>query len=46
MIKHGADKCIYFGGLALDAAVEQEILRVIEPAAVEAALGALSALEG
>jgi hypothetical protein len=46
MINHGTDKCISFGGLALDVAVEQEILRVIEPAAVEAALGALSALEG
>jgi hypothetical protein len=35
-----------FGGLAVDAAVERELLRVVAPAAVEASLAALSELEG
>jgi DNA invertase Pin-like site-specific DNA recombinase len=45
-VNHGTGKCISFGGLAVDAAVERELLRVVAPAAVEASLAALSELEG
>jgi DNA invertase Pin-like site-specific DNA recombinase len=34
-INHRADRCISFGGLRVDAAVEGEVLRVFTPAAVE-----------
>ena len=37
-INHGADRCISFGGLRVDAAVESEVLRVLTPGAIEAAL--------
>jgi DNA invertase Pin-like site-specific DNA recombinase len=37
-INHGADRCISFGGLRIDAAVESEVLRVLTPGAIEAAL--------
>ena len=40
-INHGAGKCISFGGLKVDRQVEREILRVIEPASIEAALAAV-----
>jgi hypothetical protein len=43
---HKADRCITFGGMAVDRAVEREVLRVVEPAATEAALAALAAVEG
>lgn len=36
-INHGTDWCISFGGLAVDRCMEQEILRVLEPTALEAA---------
>jgi hypothetical protein len=35
-------KCISFGGLAVDAAVSNEILRVVQPGAVEAAILAVT----
>lgn len=38
MVNHGTGSCISFGGLRVDAAIEREVLRVLEPAAVEAAL--------
>jgi DNA invertase Pin-like site-specific DNA recombinase len=38
-INHGTDKCISFGGFRVDAAVESEVLRVLTPGAIEAALG-------
>lgn len=44
-INHGEDRCISFGGLAVDRAIEREILKVVEPAAVEATLTALSELQ-
>lgn len=44
-VTHGAGRCISFGGLTVDRAVEREVLKVVEPAAVEAALGALAELE-
>jgi len=37
-INHGADRCISFGGLRVDGAVESEVLRVLTPGAIEAAL--------
>ena len=39
-INHGADSCISFGGLAADRAVEEAVLAVIRPGAVEAAIRA------
>jgi DNA invertase Pin-like site-specific DNA recombinase len=45
-LHHAADRCITFGGMAVDRAVEREVLRVVEPAATEAALAALAAVEG
>lgn len=45
-VNHGAGRCISFGGLAVDRAVAREVLRVVEPAAVEAALSARAELEG
>ncbi len=36
----GEPKCISFGGTAVDEAIAREVLRVVEPAAVEAALRA------
>ena len=37
-INHGAGKCIGFGGLAVDRAVEAAIFSVIQPGAIDAAL--------
>jgi DNA invertase Pin-like site-specific DNA recombinase len=37
-MKHGISECISFGGLRADEAVGREVLRVLTPAAVEAAL--------
>jgi DNA invertase Pin-like site-specific DNA recombinase len=39
-LMQGAPKCVSFGGLRVDEAVEAEILRVLAPGAVEAALEA------
>ncbi len=39
-LNHGAQKCVSFGGLRVDQAVEREVLRVVAPGAVEAALSA------
>lgn len=39
-VNHGADSCISFGGMATDRAVEEAILAVIQPGAIEAALRA------
>lgn len=39
-VNHGADKCLSFGGLAVDRAVEREIIKVVQPAAIEAAFAA------
>lgn len=37
-INHGTAKCLSFGGLALDKAVEQEVLKTIKPEAIRATL--------
>jgi hypothetical protein len=42
-INHGTDRCIAFGGLRVDEAIEHEILRVLQPAAIEAAITANTA---
>ena len=42
-INHGTARCISFGGLRVDAAVSAELLRVLAPLGIEAALGALDA---
>jgi len=44
-INHGAGRCIAFGGLRIDAAIEREILRVVTPGAIEAALATAAAGE-
>jgi DNA invertase Pin-like site-specific DNA recombinase len=45
-INHGADRCISFGGLRVDAAVEGEVLRVLTPGAIEAALDSAQCAAG
>ena len=37
-LNHGTDACLAFGGLRVDEAIEREILRVLCPGAIEAAL--------
>lgn len=39
LLNHGGQKCISFGGWKVDRAVEAEIVRVVQPASMEAALG-------
>jgi DNA invertase Pin-like site-specific DNA recombinase len=41
---HSASKCLSFGGLVVDRAIEGEILKVVQPAAIEAALSAVEAI--
>ncbi len=43
-ISYGEKHCLSFGGLAVDRAIEFEILKVIQPAAIEAAIGTAQAL--
>jgi DNA invertase Pin-like site-specific DNA recombinase len=40
MVNHGTDKCLSFGGLALEQSVEEAVLAVLAPGAIEAALAA------
>lgn len=42
-VNHGTDRCISFGGLRVDQAIAHEVLRVLQPAAIEAALAASAA---
>ncbi|HEY6340552.1 MAG TPA: serine recombinase, partial [Bryobacteraceae bacterium] len=39
-INQGVPKCISFGGVRVDQAVSEEILKVVQPVAIEAALRA------
>lgn len=39
-INHGVSRCISFGGLLVDAAVEKMLLEVVQPSAIEAAMKA------
>ena len=45
-LNHGTERCIAFGGLRVDAAVSAELLRVLAPLGIEAALHAIDALCG
>ena len=42
-LNHGGDRCISFGSLRVDQAVGAEVLRLLKPLGVEAALKAISA---
>ena len=42
-LNHGADRCISFGSLRIDQAVGAEVLRLLKPLGVEAALNAVAA---
>jgi hypothetical protein len=45
MINHGTDKCLSFGGLAIERAIEEAVLGVMAPGAIEAALAAVTHAE-
>lgn len=45
-VNHGTDRCISFGGLTVDRAVSREVLKAVQPVAVEASLAAVQELEG
>ena len=45
-LDQGEPKCVSFGGLPVDRMVEQEVLRVVRPAAVEAAMQAHQEMVG
>src|SRR5450631_2093056 len=40
---HGAERCISISGLSIDAAISNEVLRVLKPLGIEAALKAIEA---
>jgi excisionase family DNA binding protein len=42
-LNHGTARCLAFGGLRVDEAIEREILRVLRPGAIEAALATSTA---
>ncbi len=42
-LNHGTERCIAFGGLRVDAAVSAELLRVLAPLGIKAALHAIDA---
>jgi hypothetical protein len=44
-VNHGAGRCISFGGLRVDEAVDRELLRVLAPGAIEAALATATAAD-
>lgn len=44
-VNHGVGTCISFGGIAVDRAVEEAVLAVMEPGAVEAAVAAVTEVE-
>ena len=46
LVNHGAQRCISFGGLRADQAVGAQVLRVLTPFGVDAAVRALGALAG
>jgi hypothetical protein len=46
LANHGAERCISFGGLRADQAVGAEVLRVLKPLGVHAAVRALDARAG
>src|SRR6202521_1986773 len=46
LVNHGTERCISFGGLRADHAVGTEVLRVLKPLGVDAAVKALEAQTG
>ncbi len=42
-INHGAERCISVSGLSIDAAIAKEVLRVLKPLGIEAAVKAINA---
>ena len=46
LVNHGTERCISFGGLRADHAVGAEILRVLKPLGIDAAVNALQAQAG
>src|SRR5215470_7841497 len=42
-VNHGTERCISFGGLKADEAVAREVLRVVKPLGIDAAIKALEA---
>ena len=43
IVNHGAERCISFGGLRADQAVSTEVLRVLKPLGIDAAVKAIEA---
>ena len=46
LVNHGTERCISFGGLRADQAVGTEVLRVLKPLGIDAAVKALDAQAG
>ncbi len=46
LVNHGTERCISFGGLRADDAVGAEVLRVLKPLGIDAAVNALQAQTG
>src|SRR5271157_1100355 len=46
LVNHGAERCISFGGLRADHAVGTEVLRVLKPLGIDAAVKAMDAQAG
>ena len=46
LVNHGTERCISFGGLSADHAVGMEVLRILKPLGVEAAIKALDIQAG
>jgi hypothetical protein len=46
LVNHGTERCISFGGMRVDDAVSMEVLRVLKPLGIEAAVKALDAKAG
>ena len=46
LVNHGTERCISFGGLRADDAVGAEVLRVLKPLGIDAAINALQAQTG
>ena len=42
-MNHGAKRCISVSGLSIDAAIAKEVLRVLKPLGLEAAVSAIDA---
>src|SRR5438105_9899844 len=46
LVNHGTERCISFGGLRTDDAVGAEVLRILKPLGIDAAVNALQAQTG